>query len=118
MAFSWFKKKQESPEGPVFNEIDSPAKAQAAHKRRELSMIYLFPLVFGGEEAEINSLYVPEFAAMLKERFDNMVVDLFEKGLVTGYSASPEYKGQSVVPSALVLEAKGKGGITERIEVW
>ncbi len=118
MAFSWFKKKAGAPQGPDFSAIDSLAKAQAAYKSGELSMIYLFPLDFGGAEGEINRLYVPASATMLKERFDNMVVDLFEQGLVTSYEAHPEYKGNSFIPSAIVMEAKGKGGITERIEVW
>jgi hypothetical protein len=118
MAFSWFKKKQDAPKGPDFSAIDSAEKARAAYERGELSMIYLFPLDFGGVEGEINRLYVPASVTMLKERFDNMVVDLFEQGLLTSYNAHPEYKGNSFIPSAIVMEAKGKGGITERIEVW
>ena len=54
MAFSWFKKKQEAPKGPDYHAIDSLVKAQAAYQRGELAMIYLFPLVFGGAEEEIN----------------------------------------------------------------
>ena len=118
MAFSWFKKKQDAPQGPDFSAIDSAEKAQAAYHRGELAMLYLFPLDLGGQENEMNRVYVPQAVVMLKDRFDNLVGDLLDQGLVTGYSANPEYKGNSFIPSAIVMEAKGKGGITERIEIW
>lgn len=118
VMLNWFKKKPQPPKGPDYSEVDSREMALALHQRGELVRLYLFPIDFGGQESEVNCVYVPEFAAMLKERFDNLVGDLLEAGKVSSYSASPEYRGKSFVPSALVLEAKGEGGITERIEVW
>jgi hypothetical protein len=118
MAFNWFKKKTPASQGPDFSEIDSQEKAAALHKKGELVALYLFPPMFGGDEGPLNQVFVPEFVVMLKDRFDNVVADLLEQGKVTGYSASPEYKGKSFIPSALILEAKGTGSITERIEIW
>lgn len=114
----WFKKKPQSPNGPDYSEVDSREKALALHQKGELVRMYLFPIEFGGQEAEMNCVYVPEFAALLKGRFDNLVGDLLEDGKVSSYSAAPEYRGKSFVPCALVLEAKGEGGITERVEIW
>lgn len=116
---NWFKKKPQPPKnGPDYSEVDSLDKALALHRKGELVRMYLFPIDLGGQESELNCVYVPEFAAMLKERFDNLVGDLLEAGKVDSYSAAPEYRGKSFVPSALLLEAKGEGGITERIEIW
>ena len=43
-------------------------------------MIYLMPLEFGGTEAQINTLFVPEFVVVLKARFDAMILDLLTVG--------------------------------------
>lgn len=101
-----------------FTEIDSLEKAESKYRHGELSVIYLFPPGLGGVETPQNAVYVPHFVEMFKERFDHLVEELRDQGKVTGYSASPEYKGKSFIPSALMLEAKGIGGITERIEIW
>lgn len=118
MAFNWFKKNPPAPQGPDFAEIDSREKAAAQHRKGELAAMYLFPPMFGGDESSLNQVFVPPFVVTLKDRFDNMVADLLDEGKVSSYSASPEYKGKSFIPSALILEAKGEGGITERIEIW
>lgn len=114
----WSKQKNEQPLGPDFHAIDSAEKAFAMYKQGELSRVYLFPLAFGGQESEFNCVYVPHGVDMLKERFDELVVALYKKGAVTAYTAKPEYKGKSFVPSALVLLANGRSGIKERIEIW
>lgn len=114
----WFKKQPQSTSGPDYLAVDSREKALALDQRGELVRLYLMPLEYGGDASELNSVYVPDVTAQLKGRFDALVGDLLEAGKVSSYSATPEYRGKSFVPSALVLEAKGVGGIVERIEVW
>jgi hypothetical protein len=114
----WSKQKKELPQGADYLAVDSAEKAFAMYKQGELARVYLFPLAFGGQESEFNCVYVPHGVDMLKERFDELVVALYKKGAVTAYTAKPEYKGKSFVPSALILLANGRSGIKERIEIW
>lgn len=116
---NWFKKKPQPPKnGPDYSEVDSLDKARALYQSGEFARIWLCPLEFGGQDSELNSLYVPRAASDLKDRFDALVSQLLDQGKVETYHVVPEYRGKSFVPSALLLEAKGEGGITERIEIW
>lgn len=101
-----------------FKTVDSKEKAFELYKKGELVRIYLFPIEYGGQEEEINAVYVPSFVEDLKTRFDNMVGRLLEQGQVNNYTASPKYKGKSHVPSKLVLTTTGTGSINETIEIW
>lgn len=116
---NWFKKKLQSPKnGPDYSEVDSLDKVRALYQSGEFARIWLCPLEFGGQDSEHNSMYVPRVTAELKDRFDALVHSLLEAGKVETYRVTPEYRGKSFVPSALLLEATGEGGITERIAVW
>ncbi|KAB1154255.1 hypothetical protein F7018_14895 [Tenacibaculum aiptasiae] len=120
--FKWFKKKKsaesKSSNGPDFNDIDSNDKAFNLFKKGELTKIHLIPVEFGGEDSNINTLYVPEFVSVLKMRFDQMIEDLLIEGKELSYSANPEYKGKSFIPSALKISVTGDSEFTEVIEIW
>ena len=120
MIFNFFKKKanedQQSP--PDFSEIDSLKKAMALYSEKILSMIYLMPLEFGGTEAQINTLFVPEFVVALKARFDAMILDLLKEGKKLSYTAYPEYKGTSFIPGRLIIKVSGDASLEEIIAIW
>jgi len=135
--FNWFKKKMDSQKmneskennenqesfqnienGPDYSEIDSNQKAVDLFNKGELTKIYLMPIEFGGIESPMNSLYVPEFTKMFKQRFDKMIEKLLVDGKKLSYSAEPEYKGKSFIPSKLKISVTGDSEFNETINIW
>ena len=119
--FDIFKKKQDNPTTQSvsdYSTIDSNEKAQKLFARGQLVKLYLMPLDFGGQDIPMNTLFVPEFANNQKELFDSKIYDMLESGLKLGYSASPEYNGNSFVPGKIIINVKGDKTITEVIEIW
>jgi hypothetical protein len=76
------------------------------------------PIEFGGMESAMNSLYVPEFAQKFKKGFDSIIEELLIKGKKLSYSAEPEYKGKSFIPSKLIINVTGESEIKEVINIW
>lgn len=116
--FDRFKKAE--PAKPNYTDIDSNEKAVELAGRGILSPLYLMPLRFNGEESDQNRLFVPPVVVELKDRYDDMVEDLLVAGKVNGYSCSPQYKGKSLIPSAITIAAKKDGNpvFTQTIEIW
>ena len=115
--FNWFKKGSQQ-NGPNFSHLDSYEKAQAAASSGQLVTVFLFPIEYGGPQERQNVVFVPAFVAELKARYDEMVGDLLKKGKVNRYSAKPEYKGKSVVPSAITITASGDAEFAQKIHIW
>jgi hypothetical protein len=109
-----------APSGLDFSSVDSPEKANVLYQNGELAQIRLPPLE--GHDNPLNQVVVPHFVIALKDQWDNMVAELANDGKVSSFNVSPEYKGASWIPCALLLEAKGdaEGGYTtkERIDIW
>lgn len=116
--FDLFRKEKKA--AVDFMDIDSNEKVMELAEKGVLVPLYLMPLRFHGEEAANNRLFVPPFAAELKDRYDDMVEDLLSQDRVDGYSCTPEYKGNSFVPSKIQVTAKkdGKPVFTEIINIW
>jgi len=103
-----------------FSAVDSHEKVEALAKQGVLAPLYLMPLRFNGEESASNRLFVPPVAVTLKDRYDDMVEKLLTEGKVNGYSCTPEYKGNSFVPSKIEVVAKkdGQPVFSETIQIW
>jgi len=86
----------------------------------KLFPLYLMPLKFNGEDIEKNKVYVPKKIVEVKDKVDEMIEELIKKGQVSGYSCNLEYKGNSLVPSKLTVNAKkdDKVVFTETINIW
>ena len=112
------KMKQQTPAG--FTEVDSSEKAVELAEQGILYPLYCMPLRFNGEESAGNRLYVPKTIVELKDRYDDMVETLLVQGKVNGYFCTPQYKGKSLVPSELTIEAKkdGEPVFTQTIYIW
>ncbi|MGQ3012992.1 MAG: hypothetical protein ACT6QS_04765 [Flavobacteriales bacterium] len=104
--------------GPDFSEIDSLEKAQELHAQNLLAKLYLMPLDLGGQDAPHNTLYVPPLVTALKARFDAIVEELLEQDKELSYSAEPEYKGRSFIPSKLHLRVSGDASLSQSIDIW
>lgn len=117
--FGWFKRKEAPASGPDYRHVDSRAKAEALSKRGELQKLLLLPSEFGGEDIPPNVVYVPPFAAALKQRIDsNTVAPMARNGQATQYSATPEYEGNSVIPSQIRISATNPGHFEGTVAIW
>ena len=118
--FNWFKKKKDDGANSVrdFSAINSHQKAIDLYDKGELVKIHLMPLEFGGEDIAMNVLYAPEFVATFKGRFDKMIEQLLIEGKRLKYSAEPEYKGESFIPSKLHITVSGDSNFQETITIW
>ena len=119
--FDIFKKKQEIPTTETvadYSTIDSNEKAHNLFAKKELVKLYLMPLEFGGQDMAMNILFVPASANNKKISFDAKIEKMLQEGVKLGYSASPEYKGSSFIPSQIIINVKGDKTITETIEIW
>jgi len=104
--------------GPDFPGTDSLEKAQQLYEQNVLAKLYLMPLEFGGQDAPHNTLYVPPVVRELKARFDTTVEELLEQDKKLSYSAEPEYKGRSFIPSKLHLSVRGDAELSQSIDIW
>lgn len=106
-------------DGPDWSQVDSQAKAEELVARGDLVRLLLLPADFGGDDDPGNVVYVPPFAADLKDGFDmNTVLPLIESGKVTRYQAVPRYDGASFVPSAIDIRASEPGDVQMTLEIW
>lgn len=101
-----------------FAAIDSKEKAQGLYREGRLHKVYLAPLEAGGHDAEVNVVYLPEEAAREKSSIDAQIIASAEAGKVYRHRARPSYRGRSVTPARIDVEATGAEAITKQIEVW
>lgn len=115
----WLRSKRRAEGGPDFSRVDSRRKVEAAHDRGDLMKLLLMPSAFGGEDIDLNTVFVPLAAVALKERIDKEIVEpLAAKGKVRCYAASPQYLGTSFVPAAIRIEASDPVSFSAVVHVW
>lgn len=117
--FGWFKKASPAPLGPDFSMIDSREKAEKLFRQGQLEKLFLRPLEFGGEDNELNTLYVTIGLANIKAGIDNNIIGpLAQEGKITKYTATPEYQGNSFIPIAIKIVASDPGHFVTTINIW
>ena len=72
--FGWFKKKASRPISPDFSAVDTKEKAEEMFRRGKLEKLFLIPPEFGGQDNNLNYVFVPLGVASLKARMDNNVI--------------------------------------------
>lgn len=78
----------------------------------------MWPAEFGGTDDPRNVTYLPPSQAERKRAFDAEVRRRVEAGEDMDYKVTPEYDGDSFVPSKLHMEAgRGEAALKEVIEV-
>ena len=106
---------------PDYSEVTSREKAQALEAKGELVKILLFPEEFGGSDTPENVVYVPKAAADAKDLITETLVRFFKEGLIDNLQVEPTYKGDSFIPSRLVMKTSHstkEGKFNPTIEVW
>jgi hypothetical protein len=101
-----------------YAQADTRDKVQALHRSGKLQRAYLFPLAAGGQDAEINVVYIPEKSAAEKAAIDSQILKLVAGGTAIRYSAKPVYKGNSFVPSQLVISVTGAQDAQYVVNIW
>ena len=104
-----------------FAHVDSLQKAEELAEQGKLFKILLFPAEFGGQDVPPNVVYVPAGIPEVKDRITEMLIRFVEEGLIDNLVVNPEYKGNSFVPSRIVMETShsGKPGeFNPTIEIW
>ena len=106
---------------PDFSAVTSLAVAEALARQGKLVRVLLFPAEFGGEDIRENAVYITPEAAAARELILGTLHRFVAEGLVDKLDVTPDYKGDSFVPSRIVMHAtrsKKKGSFEPTIEVW
>ena len=101
-----------------YAQADTRDKVQALHRSGKLQRVHLFPLAAGGQDAEINVIYIPEKSAAEKATIDSQILKLAADGAAVRYNARPIYKGNSFVPSQLVISVTGAQIAQYVVNIW
>lgn len=104
-----------------FSNIDSHGKTVELAKKGKLFKVLLFPAEFGGEDVPQNVVYVPAGIPEIKDKITETLIRFVQEGLIDNLQVSPEYKGNSFVPSKINMSTShsGKAGeFNPTIEIW
>lgn len=108
-------------QGPDFTDVDSKQKLMALVEQGKLERVHLFPLEVGGQDSELNVVYLPIGFRDAKKKVDGTILRMAQDGLISDLKVHPEYKGKSFVPSRIVIKAshpEKPGRFDATIEVW
>jgi hypothetical protein len=111
----------QAPVSATYTATDTRAKAESLWREGMLERVHLFPLDGGGEDIDLNVVYVPKHAAVAKAKLDQHLLKLAGEGHIADYEAAPEYHGESFVPTRIVVRAMAPDGtivLHQTIEVW
>jgi hypothetical protein len=106
---------------PDFSQVKSVAVARALADEGKLVKVLAFPSELGGPDVPENIVYITPEAAYAREMIIGTLRRFADKGLIDKLDVRPEYKGDSVVPSRIVINAtssKKGGAFVPTIEVW
>ena len=106
---------------PDFSDVTSRASARRLVREGRLVEISLFPLELGGPDDERNTSYITPEAAFVREMDIGTFSRFLEDDTIDQVRVLPEYKGESIVPSRIAIEAShsgSAGSIGTSIEVW
>lgn len=104
-----------------FSAVTSIARAQALHSQGKLARMLLLAPVLGGKEAEANTAYVPPDILAVMQRLTATLERYLREGRIDALSIDPEYKGKSLVPARIRVQARKEGRVgafTTVIGIW
>lgn len=103
-----------------FSQVTSRAKAEALVKRGDLMKILLFPKRFGGQKVKENTGYVPPGTQVALDLAHDRISGLIDLNAINRMVVEPQYRGKSIVPTAIVYicSSQGEGTITMTVKIW
>lgn len=116
MAF-WSRRPKQAPTAePTVAVADWASVTTAEHQQffideGMLEPLLLLPATYGGTELPMNVVYVPRGLVALREQTVLSMVDrMISDGTANTYTTDVEYRGDSLVPSALHIHVTHSGG--------
>lgn len=103
-----------------YSSISSVAAAERAFDNGSLEKILLLPVDLGGGYVAENIVYIPEFAAEVKNGSNAALLAAVRKGM-SEVTVVPHYRGESFVPASISVSAARPGmppGYTFEVTVW
>lgn len=102
-----------------FSNVNSREAADALVARGELARLLFVPERFGGTDTPLNTVCVPAFVVIAKDKIDaEVIMPLVREGAVSQYVATPQYQGNSFIPNAIVVTAVNPRGFEAVIKIW
>lgn len=104
-----------------FSDVTSRARAEQLAAEGRLVRILLFPAEFGGEDSELNAVFVPPAIVGIRAMLIGTLTRFIEQGLIDRMTVTPEYRGDSFVPARLRFHASHstrRGEFIPVIEIW
>jgi hypothetical protein len=111
----------EPPVPADYSKVTTQEAALALVAEGRLAKVLLFPEEFGGRDVAANTVYVPIGIVEIKEKITGTLIRYYEDELIDKLSVKPEYKGDSVIPSRIVMTATHStksGKFEPSIEIW
>jgi len=107
--------------GVDLSKVTSRETAEALFADGKLEKMLLFPSEFGGKEIPQNIVYVPLGISAIKGQLTGTLVRMVKDRQINKLTVTPEYKGNSFIPSRITMRAwhtDQKGEFNPSIEVW
>ncbi|HSG33183.1 MAG TPA: hypothetical protein VLA37_01515 [Sphingomonadaceae bacterium] len=92
-------------EAPDFSSVTGEEDVATLVEAGELVRVMMVPLAFGGTDSALNTAYLPPQAAAEWQLIEETMVELAETGIMQSFELLPEYRGESLVPTRLVVHA-------------
>jgi hypothetical protein len=90
---------------PEFSDIRTVAAARKLVAEGRLVAIYLFPTEFGGPKTRHNVAYVPPETEEVRALILGTIERMTRAGTVDQMTIEPDYRGKSIIPISLRIEA-------------
>jgi hypothetical protein len=103
------------------NDVTSFEKAEQLFHEGALFKVLLIPPEFNGRSSDANTVYLPKSASNAKDQVTESLLKLKREGQITSLDMQLVYKGNSVVPTEIVMKSWHKerlGEFTNTIKVW
>lgn len=104
-----------------FSHIDSRQKAIEAVESGDLVAILAYPEILGGEDIELNTLYVPPAISDIHNQIVETLVRYVNQELIDNLQVKPVYKGKSFVPAEIKMlshHSTKPGEFNPSIQIW
>lgn len=108
-------------ERPDFSDVTSARRAAALVRRGWLVRTLLFPAELGGPDVPQNRVYLPPAVEYTRQLVIKAMIRSVREDLINKMEVRAEYRGKSIVPTRIVMEAthsRKPGAFIPAIEVW
>lgn len=109
------------PRRADFSRLTTPESVQQWQRQGKLARVLLLPAIFGGMDAEANAAYVPPEVIPVQQRLLATLERYRREGRIDTLTVAPEYKGRSLIPSRIRVQAGKEGRVgafTTVIGIW